>query len=126
MAKRDKPAGLRISEPDPSWVPLSRASFVFRARFVDVDYGFGDGSKLEDFESKLLNAGAGEPSDAHLCRTADAAHRTTRHGGPPFRKFGRYPVYATTDLDAWAQRRLTGPMNSTSDEPDNPDEPKYE
>jgi hypothetical protein len=37
------------------------------------------------------------------------------HGdGPVFRKFGRYPVYEPADLDGWAERRLSGPMDSTS------------
>jgi hypothetical protein len=36
-------------------------------------------------------------------------------GGPPFRCFGRRPLYHPADLAAWAQARCTGPRRSTSD-----------
>jgi hypothetical protein len=36
-------------------------------------------------------------------------------GGPTFRRFGRFPVYTRSDLDAWARSRLSRPMASTSD-----------
>jgi len=36
-------------------------------------------------------------------------------GGPPFRSFGRRPLYHPADLAAWAQARCTGPRRSTSD-----------
>ena len=36
-------------------------------------------------------------------------------GGPPFRKAGRIPIYATEDLDTWAKGRLSGPVVSTSE-----------
>lgn len=36
-------------------------------------------------------------------------------GGPRFRKFGRKPVYATVDLDAWVASRMSGPVGSTSE-----------
>jgi hypothetical protein len=43
-------------------------------------------------------------------------------GGPPFRKAGRFPLYAPDDLDAWAQSRIGTVRNSTSagmaDEPE--------
>lgn len=35
-------------------------------------------------------------------------------GGPPFRKFGRHPLYLPEDLDAWAKARLSPPRDSTS------------
>jgi hypothetical protein len=35
--------------------------------------------------------------------------------GPPFRKCGRIVLYDPADLDAWAQRKLTGLRRSTSD-----------
>jgi len=37
--------------------------------------------------------------------------------GPPFRKFGRIPLYDTRDLDTWAQSRL-GPLVHSTSEPD--------
>lgn len=36
-------------------------------------------------------------------------------GGPIFRKAGRTPIYAPTDLDAWAAARIGAPQRSTSE-----------
>lgn len=35
-------------------------------------------------------------------------------GGPAMRYAGRIPLYDVTDLDKWAEERLTGPVSSTS------------
>jgi hypothetical protein len=35
-------------------------------------------------------------------------------GGPIFRKAGKTPLYAPSDLDAWAQARIGAPRRSTS------------
>ena len=35
-------------------------------------------------------------------------------GGPPFSKFGRFPLYDPDDLDCWAEAKLVGPFISTS------------
>ena len=35
-------------------------------------------------------------------------------GGPVYHKAGRFPMYAPADLDAWAETRLGGALNSTS------------
>jgi len=35
--------------------------------------------------------------------------------GPPFRKFGRTPLYDWGDALAWAERRLSAPRHSTSE-----------
>jgi hypothetical protein len=35
-------------------------------------------------------------------------------GGPLFRKWGRRPLYAESDLLAWARSRCSGPQSSTS------------
>lgn len=37
-------------------------------------------------------------------------------GGPVFRKAGRIPLYAPTDLDVWATERIGKPRRSTSDD----------
>lgn len=37
-------------------------------------------------------------------------------GGPKFRKFGRRVLYSPSDLDAWIDGRLSGPLRSTSDD----------
>jgi hypothetical protein len=36
-------------------------------------------------------------------------------GGPAFRKFGRYPVYSPTDLEAWVESKLGPRQRSTGD-----------
>jgi hypothetical protein len=38
-------------------------------------------------------------------------------GGPVFRKAGRVPIYAPSDLDDWAESRIGAPQRSTSDRP---------
>lgn len=35
-------------------------------------------------------------------------------GGPIFRKAGRFPLYQSDDLDAWAEARIGAPRRSTS------------
>jgi len=39
----------------------------------------------------------------------------TRGGGPPFRKFGRYPLYPLQDALSWARARLGPIVRSTSE-----------
>ncbi len=36
-------------------------------------------------------------------------------GGPLFRKLGRFPVYTVSDLDDWAQARMSRLMTSTAE-----------
>ncbi|MBZ6077572.1 hypothetical protein [Microvirga puerhi] len=36
-------------------------------------------------------------------------------GGPLYRKAGRTPIYAPSDLDRWAMDRIGAPQRSTSD-----------
>lgn len=36
-------------------------------------------------------------------------------GGPRFRKLGRFPLYTADDLEAWAQARMSRPVQSTSE-----------
>lgn len=35
-------------------------------------------------------------------------------GGPMYRRFGNRAVYTATDLDAWAEKKLTDPRASSS------------
>lgn len=67
----------------------------------------------------------------HFLRRADAAQFLTNHGykiavatlekyastgcGPPFKLFGRFPIYSPADLLDWAESKCTGPFASTSD-----------
>jgi hypothetical protein len=46
---------------------------------------------------------------------ATLATKATRGGGPPFRLFGRVPLYRWGDLLDWARSRLSAPMRSTSE-----------
>jgi hypothetical protein len=59
------------------------------ADYLRVRYGFGSHKTL----AKLASTG----------------------GGPCYRKAGRLPLYAPADLDAWARRKLSAPVNSTSE-----------
>jgi hypothetical protein len=43
------------------------------------------------------------------------ATKATRGGGPPYRSFGRVPLYRWGDALAWAEGRLTPPRRSTSE-----------
>jgi hypothetical protein len=36
-------------------------------------------------------------------------------GGPVYRLFGRIPLYAPPDLDAYAQAKISGPVRSTAE-----------
>lgn len=35
-------------------------------------------------------------------------------GGPAYRRFGKFAVYLTDDLDAWVAQKLSSPRHSTS------------
>lgn len=69
--------------------------------------------------------------NARYFRRADAARYVRSHwgipcsprwlaklavtgGGPIFRKAGRFPIYTSEDLDAWAEARIGAPRRSTS------------
>ncbi len=41
--------------------------------------------------------------------------KATRGGGPPYRLFGRFPLYRWGDALAWAEGRLSPPRHSTSE-----------
>jgi hypothetical protein len=48
-------------------------------------------------------------------RPATLATKASRGGGPPFRRFGRVPLYQWGDTLDWARSRLSAPMRSTSE-----------
>jgi hypothetical protein len=54
-------------------------------------------------------------SIGYFTSPATLATKATRGGGPPFRKFGRRPLYRWGDSLAWAEARLTPPMRTTSE-----------
>jgi hypothetical protein len=43
------------------------------------------------------------------------ATKASRGGGPPFRKFGRVPLYRWGDALEWAEAKLGPPQGSTSE-----------
>lgn len=48
------------------------------------------------------------------CSTRWLAKLAVTGGGPVYRKAGRFPLYTTDDLDAWAEARIGEPRHSTS------------
>ena len=46
---------------------------------------------------------------------ATLASWATRGGGPPYRMWGRIPLYSWGDALAWAERRLSSPRRSSSE-----------
>jgi hypothetical protein len=52
---------------------------------------------------------------AFPCSTAWLAKLAVVGGGPTFRRAGRFPIYATADLDDWARSRISAPVRSTSE-----------
>src|SRR5690606_33827872 len=51
------------------------------------------------------------------CAPKTLAKLAVTGGGPPFRKAGRYPLYAPADLDDWAKSKIGPLQRSTSDVP---------
>ena len=49
-------------------------------------------------------------------RAATLATLATRGGGPPYRLFGRVPLYRWGDAVEWAQSRLSDPCHNTSEQ----------
>ncbi len=49
------------------------------------------------------------------CSDKTLATKATRGGGPPYRLFGRIPLYRWGDAVAWAEGKLTAPRHSTSE-----------
>jgi hypothetical protein len=47
---------------------------------------------------------------------ATLATKRSRGGGPPYRRWGRIPIYTWGDALRWAQTRLGEPRCSTSEE----------
>jgi alkylation response protein AidB-like acyl-CoA dehydrogenase len=46
---------------------------------------------------------------------ATLATKATRGGGPPYRLFGRRPLYRWGDALEWARGRLSRPVSNTSE-----------
>jgi hypothetical protein len=48
-------------------------------------------------------------------RPATLATMASRGGGPPYRRFGRIPLYHLSEALAWAESRLSPPRGSSSE-----------
>jgi hypothetical protein len=48
-------------------------------------------------------------------KSATLATKATRGGGPPYRLFGTRPLYRWADAVAWAQSRLSAPIQNSSE-----------
>lgn len=53
-------------------------------------------------------------AEGYPTAAATLATKATRGGGPPFRRYGRVPLYRWGDAVKWAQSRLGPPIRSTS------------
>jgi hypothetical protein len=68
-------------------------------------------------ETGLRRAALADALTAHgfpVSRTT-LSTKATRGGGPPYRLFGRVPLYRWEDALAWAEGRLSAPRRSTSE-----------
>jgi hypothetical protein len=61
------------------------------------------------------NAAAALTAAGYPVARATLATRASRGGGPPYRRFGRVPLYRWADLVDWAESRLSAPVHSTSE-----------
>lgn len=68
-------------------------------------------------DSLLRRKAAAEALSAKGFPTSEKtlATKATRGGGPPYRLFGRIPLYRWGDALAWAESRLTPPRTTTSE-----------
>jgi hypothetical protein len=46
------------------------------------------------------------------CSPKWLAQLASKGGGPPYEKFGRFPIYCTDDLDQWINSRTTRPLRA--------------
>jgi hypothetical protein len=49
------------------------------------------------------------------CAPKTLAKYAVMGGGPTFRKAGKVPLYELSDLDAWAESKLSKPVRSTAE-----------
>ena len=70
-----------------------------------------------DPETLLRRTATAEALTAKGYPTSDKtlATKATRGGGPPYRLFGRIPLYKWADALAWAEARLSPPRWNTSE-----------
>ena len=64
--------------------------------------------RRKEFAAALTNEG-------YKIAPATLSTLASRGGGPPFRKFGRYPIYDFEEGLDWARNRCSPPVTSTSE-----------
>jgi hypothetical protein len=72
----------------------------------------------EDPNALLWRRATAEALTAAGYQTAEKtlATKASRGGGPPYRLWGRIPIYRWCDALAWAEGRLSPPLSSTSEQ----------
>lgn len=88
--------------------PLTGASFPMAAASLAFTPKPNDLLRRHILARALTDAGF--PTAA-----ATLASKATRGGGPPFRSYGRIPLYRWGDALEWAESRLSAPRQSTSE-----------
>jgi hypothetical protein len=70
-----------------------------------------------DLDTLLTRAAAAQTltEAGYPVARATLATLASRGGGPPYRRFGRIPLYRWADLLYWARGRLSAQMFSTSE-----------
>jgi hypothetical protein len=70
-----------------------------------------------DHDTRLRRRALAEALTAagYPVRPATLASMATRGGGPPYRLFGRVPLYHWGEALAWAEDRTTAPRRSSSE-----------
>jgi hypothetical protein len=69
---------------------------------------------LDTLLSRALTAAALTEAGYPISK-ATLASKATRGGGPPYRLFGRRPLYRWCDVLAWARNRCTEPPRRVSE-----------
>jgi hypothetical protein len=74
-----------------------------------------DAAKLEPHLRRVQAAKYVEATYSIPCSPKTLAKYACVGGGPPFRLAGRFPLYPTSGLDAWAQSKIGPLVRSTSE-----------
>jgi hypothetical protein len=70
-----------------------------------------------DYYMRRMQAGDYLKSHYGFCSATLLSKLATIGGGPIYSKMGRLNLYRKSDLDRWAQSRISAPVRSTSEIP---------
>jgi hypothetical protein len=95
---------------------ISKESCVARPTEFVRPLSHGPQATMLDPDALLIREHTARALTEHGFPTATAtlATKATRGGGPPYRLFGRKPLYRWGDALEWAQSRLSEPASSSS------------